>query len=42
MKKVFKVFAIVAVASFLLSSCKSVKSCPAYSKVEMPAAEQAS
>lgn len=42
MKKVFKVFAIVAVASLLFSACKSVHSCPAYSKVEKPAAERAS
>lgn len=42
MKKVFKVFAIVAVASLLFNACKSTHSCPAYGKVVKPAPERAS
>lgn len=42
MKKVFKVFAILAVASMFLGACKSVHSCPAYGKVVQPASECAS
>ncbi|MFZ1659365.1 MAG: hypothetical protein WAT61_11110 [Flavobacteriales bacterium] len=33
MKKIFKVFAAVAVASLLFSACKSTHACPAYGKV---------
>lgn len=40
MKKVFKVFAVLAVASMLFSACKSMHSCPAYGKVAKPAAEK--
>lgn len=39
MKKVFKVFAILAVTSLLFSACKSVHSCPAYGKVVQPVPE---
>ncbi|MEO7081573.1 MAG: hypothetical protein ABIY71_08595 [Flavobacteriales bacterium] len=42
MKKVFKVLAIVAVASMFFSACKAVHSCPAYGKVVQPAPECAS
>lgn len=41
MKKVFKVFAVLAVASLLFSACKSTHSCPAYGKVVKPSAEKA-
>lgn len=40
MKKVFKVLAVVAVASLLFSACKSTHSCPAYGKVVKPANER--
>ncbi len=40
MKKVLKVFAVLAVTSLLFSACKSVHSCPAYGKVVKPAAEK--
>ncbi len=41
MKKVFKVFAVLAVASLLFTACKSTHSCPAYGKVVKPSAEKA-
>jgi hypothetical protein len=40
MKRTFKVFAIVAVASLLFSACKATHSCPAYGKVVKPATER--
>ncbi len=40
MKKVLKVFAVLAVASMLFSACKSVHSCPAYGKVVKPTAQK--
>jgi hypothetical protein len=42
MKKVFKVFAVLAVASMLFSACKSTHSCPAYGKVVKPSNERPS
>ncbi len=42
MKKVFKVFVFVAVASLLFSACSSTHSCPAYGKVAPPATERPS
>ena len=40
MKKLFKVFAIVAVASMLFSACSSTHACPAYGKVVKPTSER--
>jgi len=40
MKKMFKVFATLVVASLLFSACKSTHSCPAYGKVQKPAAQR--
>jgi hypothetical protein len=38
MKKMIKVFAVVAVASMLFSACSSTHACPAYGKVVKPSA----
>jgi len=35
MKKLFVALAFVAILGWLLSSCKSVEKCPAYSKVKV-------
>jgi hypothetical protein len=35
MKKLFVAITLVAIFGMLISSCKSVEKCPAYSKIEL-------
>jgi hypothetical protein len=40
MKKLIKVLALTVAVTVLLSACHTFHSCPAYSKVQKPAAEK--